>query len=78
MGHGPRLPRFSDFPPGTEFVIKEFDVPLVMVPGQGWFNWFGGVPRPYNGSSLRADNNWPAGTFEEWAEIVEASLKDKK
>ncbi len=28
------LPRNSDFPSGTEFVIKEFDVPLAHVPGQ--------------------------------------------
>jgi hypothetical protein len=67
------LPTASDFPPGTEFVIKEFDVPLTWVPGQGWFNWFGGTPRPYEGR-LRVDNNWPAESFEEWVGIVEASL----
>jgi hypothetical protein len=67
------LPRASDFPRGTEFVIKEFDVPLVWVPGKGWFNWFGGTPRPYDESSLRVDNNWPAESFEEWLEIVRSS-----
>lgn len=70
-----RLPRMSDFPPGTAFVIKEFDVPLVQIPGEGWFNWFGGTPRPYNVSMLKVDNNWPAGSFEEWAGLVEASMQ---
>ena len=27
-----RLPKREDFPEGTEFVIKEFDVPLVHIP----------------------------------------------
>jgi hypothetical protein len=71
----PRLPQASDFAPGTQFVIKEFDVPLAWVPGQGWFNWFGGQPRPYEGT-LRIDNNWPAGSVEEWLGVVEASLPD--
>jgi hypothetical protein len=68
------LPTASDFPPGTEFVIKEFDVPLVHVPGKGWFNWFGGVPCEYDPSALRADNNWPAESFEEWLRVVIASI----
>jgi hypothetical protein len=69
-----RLPTRSDFPPGAEFVIKEFDVPLVQISGEGWFNWFGGAPRPYDASSLRVDNNWPATSFEEWVGIVAASM----
>ena len=56
-------------------MIKEFDVPLVLVPGGGWFNWFGGTPRPYDASSLRVDNNWPAESFEEWVGVVKASLR---
>jgi len=71
----PRLPKASDFPPGTEFVINEFDVPLVSVPGKGWFNWFGGVPRAYDPSFLKQGNSWDADSFEEWIRIVEASLK---
>ena len=70
-----RLPSAADFPPGTEFVIKEFDVPLVRVPNEGWFNWFGGVPRPYDVKNLKVDNNWPADSFEQWLELVEDSLK---
>lgn len=70
-----QLPRVEDFPPGTGFVIKEFDVPLVQIPGQGWFNWFGGVSREYDAVALRIDNNWPAESFEEWIGIVEASVK---
>jgi len=31
MSKGSQLPKRSDFPPGVEFVIKEFDVPLVRV-----------------------------------------------
>lgn len=77
MSDNPVLPKISDFPAGTEFVIKEFDVPLVWIPGKGWFNWFGGTPRPYDVNSLKVDNNWPADSFEEWVEIVEASLKGK-
>jgi len=68
------LPKRSDFPTQSEFVIKEFDVPLVCVPGDGWFNWFGGTPRPYDASSLRVDNSWLAKSFEEWLGIVAASM----
>ena len=75
MSYQSRLPKSSDFPAGTEFVVKEFDVPLARVPGQGWFNWFGGKPRPYDERSLRVDNNWPDESFEEWIRIVEASLR---
>ncbi len=69
------LPRASDFPPGTRFVIKEFDVPLVDIPGQGWFNWWGGKPRPYDVRNLKIDNNWPAPSFEDWVGLVAASLR---
>jgi hypothetical protein len=75
MSDDARLPRSSEFPPGTEFVIKEFNVPLVRDPVGRWFNWFGGTPRPYDASSLRIDNNWPAGSFEEWVGVVKASLR---
>ena len=73
MSDKSQLPKRSDFPPEAEFVIKEFDVPLVRLPDGGWFNWFGGTPRPYDASPLRVDNNWPAESFEEWVEIVAAS-----
>ena len=74
MSDESQLPKRSDFPPRAEFVIKEFDVPLVQIPGEGWFNWFGGAPRPYDANSLRVDNNWPATSFEEWVGIVAASM----
>ena len=74
MSDKARLPRRSDFPAMTEFVIKEFDVPLVRIPGDGWFNWFGGRPQPYDASSLRVDNNWSAKSFEEWVAILAASM----
>ena len=73
MSDKPQLPNRSDFPSGAEFVIKEFDVPLVQFPDGGWFNWFGGTPHPYNASFLRVDNNWST-SFEEWLEIVAASM----
>lgn len=78
MSNHPQLPKSTDFPPGTEFVIKEFDVPLARVPGRGWFNWLGGAPRPYDPSHLRADNNWPAESFEEWVRVVGESLPPAK
>ena len=78
MSNDPRLPKYADFPPGTEFVIKEFDVPLARVPGRGWFNWFGGAPRPYDPGRLRVDNNWPAESFEDWVRVVEESLPPAK
>lgn len=68
------LPKRSDFPSGAEFVIKEFDVPLVWIPGDGWFNWFGGTPQPYDPKSLRIDNNWLAKSFEEWVEVIAQSM----
>lgn len=73
-----RLPTAADFPLGTEFVIKEFDVPLVCIPGKGCFNWFGGSPRPYDVYFLKVDNNRNADSFEEWVAIVKDSLKDDK
>ena len=65
----------SQFPAGTQFVIKEFDVPLVYIPGEGWFNWFGGKPRPYDANGLKLGNNWPATSFDEWANLIEKSTK---
>ena len=70
-----RLPKESDFPAGSEFVIKEFDVPLVRMPGGAWFNWFGGSPLPYDEKSLKVDNNWPAVSFAEWLELVADSMR---
>jgi len=69
------LPTASDFQPGTTFVIKEFDVPLVQLPNGKWMNWYGGTPRQYDTQFLKVDNNWPAESFEEWLEIVKASIK---
>ncbi len=65
----------SDFPEGTAFVIKEFDVPLAYIPGEGWFNWFGGMPHKYDPAGLKPGNNWPASSFEEWAEVVGDSMR---
>lgn len=72
-----KIPERSVFPPGTRFVVLEFDVPLACVPREGhggeWFNWFGGTPRPYPPERLKPGNHWPAATFEEWAGLVAAS-----
>ena len=75
MHHNPRLPTASDFPAGTEFVICDFDVPLVFFPHEGWFNWFGGVPRTFDTSGLKPGDNRAARSFDEWVAIVEGSLK---
>jgi hypothetical protein len=75
MSDKPAIPRASDFPEGTTFIIKEFDVPLAYIPGRGWVNWFGGVPSPYDPRFLKVDNNRPAESFEEWILVVEESLK---
>jgi hypothetical protein len=75
MVDDPRIPKASDFPPNTVFLIKEFDVPLVQIPNQGWFNWFGGYPRPDDVTALRVDNNWHADSFELWVGLVRDSLK---
>ena len=51
------LPKKTDFPEGTEFYIKEFDVPLVRMPSNEWFNWFGGKPKLYDVKNLKPGNN---------------------
>lgn len=70
----PSLPVQSDFPPDSLFMIKEFDVPLVHIPRQGWFNWYGGIARPYDPSGLKIDNNWPAASFDEWVALIANSF----
>lgn len=64
-----------DFPKNTLFYIKEFDIPLAYIPGEGWFNFFGGKPRKYDVRGLKVDNNWPAESFREWAGILDDSMK---
>jgi len=72
------LPKKSDFPDGTEFYIKEFDVPLVRTPSNEWFNWFGGKPRQYDVKMLKPGNNWLAESFEEWVRVVGDSQEMKE
>lgn len=69
-----RLPEISDFPEGTDFYIKEFNVPLVHTPSNEWFNWFGGSPRKYDVSGLKQGNNWLAESFDEWLRVVDESI----
>jgi hypothetical protein len=74
----PRVPTLSEFPAGTEFIVKEFDVPLARIPGDGhciWVNWYGGRPRPFDVTWLKVDNNWSVDSFESWAALVKASFK---
>ncbi|EKE70215.1 hypothetical protein B3C1_13973 [Gallaecimonas xiamenensis 3-C-1] len=72
-----QLPKLEDFPLGTEFYIKEFDVPLVRI-SEGskckWLNWFGGTPKEYDATALIVSNNWEAESFEQWLKIVKDSL----
>ena len=72
-----KLPNINDFPKGSKFYIKEFDVPLVQMPDCEycvWFNWFGGNPVKYDASGLKPGNNWEAESFDEWLNIVKQSL----
>ncbi len=66
-------PEGSPTPEGTDFCIKEFDVPLVHTPSNEWSNWFGGKPREYDVKNLKPGNNWLAESFEEWVRIVDES-----
>jgi hypothetical protein len=71
------LPNEIDFPAGSKFYIKEFDVPLVRVPNGAyckWYNWFGGKPKEYPLEGLKPGNNWEAESYEEWLNIVRESL----
>jgi hypothetical protein len=76
MSDDSQLPKISDFPPGTEFRIKEFNLPLAWLPNGQWVNWFGGKPSLYDPKWLKVDNNWLAESFEEWLEVVADSMKD--
>jgi hypothetical protein len=70
-----RLPVRSDFPADAQFVIKEFDVPLVHEAGIGWFNWYNGTAQAYDPAWLRADNNWPAESFGEWVALIKVTVR---
>lgn len=75
--HNMNLPSKNDFPVGSRFYIKEFDVPLVQIPDGSlskWFNWFGGKPKEYAPEGLKPGNNWEAESFSEWQKIVKESL----
>jgi hypothetical protein len=76
--HQRRIPMRSEFPEGTDFLIKEFDVPIARIPGTSscsYVNWYGGHPRPYEARWLKVDNNWSAESFEEWCALIQASIK---
>ena len=75
MADVPRLPTADEFPAGTEFIVYEFDSPLANVPGRGWESWWGGWGKPYNPRSLKPGNNWLADSFEQWLEVVAATIK---
>lgn len=71
------LPSEIDFPAGSTFYIKEFDVPLVRVPNGThckWYNWFGAKPKEYSPEGLKPGNNWEAKSYEEWLHIIRESL----
>ena len=71
------LPKKEDFPKGTKFYIKEFNVPLAQVPDGKlckWFNWLVGKPKEYDVTCLKPGNNWESESFEEWQNIIKDSL----
>ena len=73
----PCVPTKSDFPPGAEFLVFEFRCPLAKSPsGDGlvYVAWYGGVPNRLDPKWLKIDNNWPADSFEAWAELVKRSI----
>jgi len=70
-----KLPKESNFPKGTTFIIKEWDVPLIYIPQQGYFNWYGGKATPYDDKWLKIDNNVNADSFEEWLNVLKNSIK---
>jgi hypothetical protein len=73
-----QLPEENEFPAGTQFMIKEFDVPLAMTPQNGkcvWMNWYGGKPRIYDEKNLKLDNHWPAESFEVWIALIKDSMR---
>ncbi|MDH0893408.1 MULTISPECIES: hypothetical protein [unclassified Pseudomonas] len=72
------LPKETDFPLDTEFIIKDFDAPLFCGPVDGcceWFNWHGGKSRPYAVENPKTDNNWPASSFSEWVVLIQAPIE---
>lgn len=74
----PRVPTLSEFPAGTEFIVKESNVPLARIPGDGhciWVNWYGGKACPFDVAWLKLDNNWSVKSFDSWEKVVKASLK---
>lgn len=61
-----QIPRKEKFPKGTQFYIKEFDVPLVMIPEGNSairYNWFGGEVKIYDFSHLKLGSFWEAEYF---------------
>jgi len=73
------LPKESDFPVGTRFLIMEWDVPLSKQTSDdgktaAYFNWYGGNPSSYSAEHLKIDNNWPADSFSHWLDIVKDSM----
>lgn len=68
-----RIPVESDFPEGTEFIVREFDVPITYYPPQGWHNWFGGTPSEYDATRLTVTNHDKV-LFDEWIKVVEESI----
>lgn len=77
------LPKESDFPPGTEFVIKDGDELYVIVPvpddvpmGEGAFSWPGGWEAQFPTSANLGDAERDV-PFERWLEVARAVLKKR-
>ena len=74
------IPRKEDFPEGTRFYIKEFDVPLALAPDGdsiAWYNWFGGEAQLYDCSHLKQGSHWEAESFSEWQRLIIESTSEK-
>ena len=68
------LPKLSDFPPGTRFLVRYGDSPAVAEPGKLPFSWFGGKPNPLPTSFIEDGHMSPEVTFPEWLEVLKASI----
>lgn len=71
----PQPPQLNDFPEGTEFFIKEFDLPLARHADGTWYNWFGGMPSEYDPAWLKQGSYWKADRFDEWRMLALAPIR---
>ena len=70
-----RLPLRADFPPMARFFVAASGSPLVLMPGQGWFDWSGGAPHPVLQDNRGYPDKEPADSFDQWRKQVEVTAR---